>query len=130
MPSHEIDDLSLTIGEIKTSVKALERRAEEDRRLSEKRHDDNQSAIRQVERQNDATSRAIGDLSKTLEALIKKFDAHVLSVQPQLAAALGSRARLTALASIGLIALLAIGKLIETGATWLVQHFISIKFGG
>lgn len=115
----KLDEISRAIGAIETSVKAQDKRSDEDRDLANHRHNENQKAIGDL-RQD--TQRAISELShtasdrwedttNTLNELRRDLLAHaaaVSTIQPQVAALQLSRGRLALLASIGLIAVSAI----------------------
>jgi hypothetical protein len=131
----KLDEISAAIGELRSSVVTLFRRAdedrrktdqdrlrvEEDRRKQEQRHNDNQRAMAQM-RETSATAHA--ELRKALEDLTREIRA---SPPPQIGAM--SRGRMMALATVGLVTLWIIGRVLESAFSWLIAHFLNMKFG-
>lgn len=135
-----LDEISRAIGAIETSVRAQDKRSDEDRDLANRRHNENQSAIGDL-RQD--TQRSMSELSQTaterwnhttevLNELRRDLLAHaaaVSSIQPQVAALQITRGRLIMLASIGLVA---VSVIIEAAKAFLAATLAWAfkKFGG
>ena len=129
----KLDEISRAIGSIETGVKALSERADDDRDLAERRHEENQAAIGGL-RQD--TQRSMSELSQTatdrwtnttdtLNELRRDVLAHaaaVSAIDPQVAALQILRGRLILFASLGVLVIFAIGHAIQSGlsaaVTW------------
>lgn len=119
-------EISRAIGAIEASIKNIELRATEDRKLQNKRHDDNQAAIERLESTENDTKNAVATLTKEL----RQQALTVSGMQPQISSLQVSRTRLATLASLGLLTLWFVGRALEYGAQWLIEHLFKIKFGG
>lgn len=123
---NKLDDISVEIGEIRSSLKTLFNRAQEDRQQQQRNHDANQQAIGDL---RDGTQKAISELAQTathrweettdaLRNLTTKLQEHadaVSNMKPEIRDLKISRGRLAALASVGLLALWVIGRALEAG---------------
>lgn len=112
MSSSEFErDISRAIGNMESSIKNIEKRAEEDRELQNTRHSENQDALQKL-----------GDELKK----------HAVQVQmPHLAQGEAiSRIRLATLASVGLVTLWIVGRALEAGLGWFIERVLHMKFGG
>ena len=105
----KLDDISRIIGAIETSVLDLKLRADEDREIRDRWFAENRAAI---------------------ASLTKKLDQHaaaVESMRPAVAALELSRSKLATLASIGFVAVVVFGWLMEAAlkaaSSWIVSHF-------
>ena len=133
---NKLDDVSVAIGQIQAEIKTLFKRADEDRDTQKGHHEANQQAMGQL---RDGTQSAIGELrgtatkhydqtTRALEDLTREVKA--LTARPPAEIGGMSRGRLALLASIGLVTLWIIGRLIEAGFSWLITHLLNMKFGG
>jgi predicted RNase H-like nuclease (RuvC/YqgF family) len=107
--SGKLDEISRAIGAIQTSVRELRRRADEDREIRNRWHEENSAAI---------------------EALTQKLDHHataVDSLRPAVAALELSRSKLATWASIGFAGVVVFGWIVEASVKWAVawtwSHF-------
>jgi hypothetical protein len=105
--SRKLDEISEAIGRLRASVADIQRRMEENRRLQERRHADNNAVLRD---------------------LAEKLDRHAASVEmirPTVAALELSRSKLATWASIGFAAVVALGWLVEAALKWAVDRTLS-----
>src|ERR1700689_2864241 len=101
--SRKLDEISEAIGRLRASVADIQRRMEENRRLQERRHADNNAVLRD---------------------LAEKLDRHAASVEmirPTVAALELSRSKLATWASIGFAAVVVLGWLVEAALKWAVD---------
>lgn len=85
----------------------IQKRIEENRKLQERRHADNTATLRD------------------LAAKLDKHAAAVELIRPTVAALVLSRSKFATLASIGLVAVLVLGWVVEGGIKWLVAATLS-----
>jgi hypothetical protein len=98
-----LDEISRAIGSIETSVRELQRRANEDREIRDRWHTENSAAI---------------------AALTRKLDQHagvVDMMRPAIAALELSRSKLAAWATIGFASVVVFGWIVEVGVKWVVS---------
>lgn len=103
----KLDEISRAIGSIETSVRELQRRADEDREIRDRWHAENSAAI---------------------AALTKKLDQHAAAVEmmrPTIAALELSRSKLAAWATIGFAGLVVFGWVVEASIKWVVGWLLS-----
>ena len=117
----KLDEISLAIGQIQSDIKTLFRRADEDRAEQDERHRANQDAMGET---RDATQKAIGELRQAIRGEVRAAMAGATPSMPM------TRTRLAVLASVGLVTLWVIGRVIEAGFSWVITHFLNLKFGG
>ena len=117
----KLDDISLAIGQIQSDIKTLFKRADEDRAEQDERHKANQDSMGETRQ---ATQKAIAELRDAIGREVRAAIASAPPVTPM------SRTRLAVLASIGLVTLWLIGRMIEAGLSWVIEHFLNMKFGG
>lgn len=105
----KLDEISRIIGAIETSVRELQRRADEDREIRDHWHAESRAAV---------------------AALTQKLDQHaaaVASMRPAVAALELSRSKLAAWASIGFAGVVIFGWIVEATVKWAVawtwSHF-------
>ncbi len=103
----KLDEISEAIGRLRASVGDIQKRMEENRKLQDRRHEDNTAALR--------------DLGQKLD----KHAAAVEVIQPTVAALALSRSRLATLASVGLAAALVLGWIVEAGVKWAFSTLLS-----
>jgi hypothetical protein len=99
----KLDEISRAIGSIETSVRELQRRADEDREIRDRWHTENLAAI---------------------AALTQKLDQHATAVEamrPVVAALELSRSKLAAWASIGFVSVMVLGWLVEATVKWAIS---------
>ena len=108
MPTR-FDEISRAIGSIETSVRELQRRADEDREIRDRWHAENSAAI---------------------AALTRKLDQHAAAVEmmrPAVAALELSRSKLAAWATIGFTGVVVCGWVIEAAVkstfSWALSHW-------
>jgi hypothetical protein len=143
--------LSILVGEFRSSLRTLFNRADEDRRIA--RHNQ-EATLKAFGELRDGTQRSIAELRRaaaehydttaaSVDGLRRDLQAQAAAVSeirnasaaapeqlPQIAAAQLSRGKIAALASIGLVTLWIIGRVLEAGLTWAVGHLLGLKFGG
>jgi hypothetical protein len=103
----KLDEISEAIGRLRASVSDIQRRMEENRKLQERRY---------------------GDTSAALRDLAEKLDRHAAAVEmirPTVAALEVSRSKLATWGSLGLVAFIVLGWLIEAGAKFAVERILS-----
>ena len=103
----KLDEISRAIGALETSVQELKRRMDENRELQARRHADNSAALHE---------------------LAEKLDQHaaaVAMIRPMVAALELSRSKLATWASIGLVAMLILGWVVEADVKWAVAWLLS-----
>jgi hypothetical protein len=103
----KLDEISRAIGSLETSVRELKRRADENQRLQAQRHADSTTALRE---------------------LAEKLDQHaaaVAMIRPAVAALELTRSKLATLASIGIVAIVVLGWVLEAGVKWVVATTLS-----
>ena len=103
----KLDEISRAIGSIETSVRELQRRADEDREIHDRWHSENSAAI---------------------AALTEKLDQHAAAVEmmrPVVAALELSRSKLATWATIGLAGVVFFGWVLEAAVKWAVSWAIS-----
>jgi len=105
--SGKLDEISEAIGRLRASVADIQRRIEEGRKLQERRHADSNAVLR--------------DLAQKLD----KHAAAIETIRPTVAALALSRSRLATFASIGLVAMIVVGWLVQSGIKWLVSTALS-----
>lgn len=101
------DEISRAIGSIESSVRELQRRADEDRKTRDRWHAENSAAI---------------------AALTKKLDQHSAAVemmQPAVAALELSRSKLAAWATIGFAGVAVFGWIVEATVKWVTSWALS-----
>lgn len=148
--------VSKDIGNIQSSLITLFKRADEDRETQRSNHQANQQSLGEL---RNGTQKAIAELRRTATARYGRMEraldgltgelrhhaATVSRIQAAEAKAIErrsaeraateatsemSRNRLMALAAVGLLAIWLVGRLLEAGLTWMVGHFLGMKFGG
>ncbi|MGA8613935.1 MAG: hypothetical protein WB760_20125 [Xanthobacteraceae bacterium] len=105
--SGKLDEISEAIGRLRASVADIQRRMEENRKLQERRHADNNAVLRD---------------------LAEKLDRHAASVEmirPTVAALELSRSKLATWASIGFAAVVVFGWLVEAALKWAMDRTLS-----
>jgi DNA helicase IV len=153
----ELDPLSVAVGEFKSAMRTLFRRADEDREIGERRHTANQDRLGEL---SQSTSVAISELRRTaethwektqekiednwektqekIEGLERKIDEHAATVaasaetvkamQPTVAAVNAWRAKLAAWGSVAFFILIMLGWLAEAAIKAAVAWAVA-KFG-
>jgi hypothetical protein len=99
-----LDEISRAIGSIETSVRELQRRADEDRETCDRWHAESRAAI---------------------AALTRKLDQHAAAVEmmrPAVAALEVSRSKLAAWASMGFAGIVVFGWIVETTVKWAIDR--------
>ena len=123
----ELDPLSVAVGEFKSAMRTLFKRADEDREIQARRHDANQQRLGEL---SQSTALAISELRQTasdhwdktqdkIEGLSRKLDEHaatvaanavtVAAMQPTVAAVNAWRAKLAAWGSVAFFILIILG---------------------
>lgn len=100
------DEISRAIGSIETSVRELQRRADEDREIRDRWHAENSAAI---------------------TTLTRKLDQHAAAVEmmrPAVAALELSRSKLAAWATIGFAGVVVFGWVLEAVVKWAISWVI------
>ena len=103
----KLDEISRAIGAIETSVRELQRRADEERDIRDRWYAENRAAI---------------------AALARKLDQHAVAVEmlrPAVAALELSRSKLAAWASIGFAGVVIFGWIVEAAVKWAVAWTLS-----
>jgi hypothetical protein len=103
----KLDEISRAIGSIETSVRELQRRADEDREIRDRWHAENLAAI---------------------AALTQKLDQHAIAVEairPSVAALELSRSKLAVWATIGFAVVVVFGWVFEAAVKWAVAWALS-----
>lgn len=133
----ELLDLRETIGGFRSDIKTLFKQGADDRAEREREHRENQIAMGEMRQSTaaaiaelrDVASRRYTDLTEVVKNQGAKLDDHartVATMRPQIDGLQASRAKLLALASIGLIAIFVIGRAIESGLSlalgWIINH--------
>lgn len=131
----QFDEMSRAIGVIENAVEELKNRATEDREVGDKRHQQNQDAINDLKQSSGRTKTALDHLASETKGAIDKLVAEVkrqVTITPPapLPQVQASRGKLYALASIGLVTLWLLGRLIESGVGWAFTKLLNMKFGG
>jgi len=103
----KLDEISEAIGRLRSSVADIQKRMEENRKLQERRHEDNSAALR--------------DLGEKLD----KQATAVEIIRPTVAALALSRSRLATWASIGLAAVVVLGWIVEAALKWALSALFS-----
>jgi hypothetical protein len=148
--------VSQDIGRIQSSLVTLFKRADEDRVTQRHHHEANQlsmgefrqSTQKAISELKDTASKRYEGIERALDGLTSELRDHAAAVSRIQAAeakkleirdaraaasdvsAQMSRNRLVALAGLGLLTLWIVGRLLEAGMTWMVGHFLGMKFGG
>jgi hypothetical protein len=154
----ELDPLSVAVGEFKSAMRTLFRRADEDREIAERRHQANQQRMGEI---SQSTASAISELRRTasdhwdktqakiddhwdktlakIDGLERKLDAHasvvaanteqVEAMQPTFAAVKAWRAKLAAWGSVAFFFLILLGWIAEAAIKAAVAWALA-KFGG
>jgi hypothetical protein len=153
-----LDDLSVAIGNIQSSLQTLFKRADEDRETQARRHDANQKAIGDlrndmqsanselrrsaVERWDGATAaiERVAQVATTrddtmtaaladLSRELKEHSDVVANMEPKITSLQISRGKIAALAGVGILSLWVIGQAAEAGFNQLLAWAFK-KFGG
>jgi len=150
--AHELDELSVTIGELKSSLRQVAERAEEDRTqikaairdLADKidsardltaqtvRDRDREAAERHVENQAQIGKLTvlIGDNAASIEEFkqaLSRHEENVRAIQPQLLSLQGTKRKLMSYAAVGLTTLATLAfileELMKAGVSWVFHRF-------
>jgi hypothetical protein len=103
----KLDEISRAIGSLETGFQELKHRLDENRELQARRHADNSAALHE---------------------LAEKLDQHadaVARIRPTIAALELSRSKLATLASVGLVAVMILGWIVEAGVKWTLSWALS-----
>jgi hypothetical protein len=116
-----LEDIRFMLGEIKSDIKNLTKRAEEDRSERDKEHIENQ--------------RTIEDLTDTLAQRARQWDSYQFKTDNRIATleTLGpvvaglqlTKEKLTMLASIGFVVMVSLGWVLESAVKWIVNWALS-----
>jgi hypothetical protein len=126
----DLHEISRAIGSLETAVRELQRRADEDRALVDRRHNENLHSIEIATAENRAAIAASTRAVQDIKEIVLPLSQVVETMRPTVEAFQISRSRLAAWASIGFVLISFLGWLVEAAIKWAIGWLLSMKFGG
>ncbi len=118
--SGKLDEISRAIGAIETSVRELQRRADEDRTIGDRLHADNQRTIETSTKENREAVAASTKAVQEIKEIVLPLSKVVETMRPTVEAFAISRSKLAAWASVGFVFISFLGRVVEATVKWAV----------